>query len=505
MAILGPDGQPIRSTSSPDADVPEEVRQAVEQAKAFAAEGQQEAIAQGQPELALQGYQQGLQQMVVAFQQDVSSDYVLDATIELLKGVASVRGDAQADELQLFEQLRDNRDEAESYYAIGSRFLQMGQTFIARPFMSTARDLVGTEPGPLAQAIDVELGQILMELGGYEEAAGLFQKFNDTYGGLPIELILKMTECYALLRRVDEAEALYNVVGDEAVANNPGLTDWKDELGDLIARVRDFDDEEELGLQQWHYVQTRGMLLETNPDENMPGERFIFFTPSEEDVAYIIGLTAAILDQKGYAPNRIVWLGDSSEVLARLFAEWWDVEDADVRQYRTGDNTDDEAQLTLLVLAHSYDVFSLPNEQELVEIFPAKAGLVTFALDVRWTERQPIVPDIAGYLSQQCFLPWEAKVEMREDGFDVTPITEAPDARELAKRLGERFDQIDKQEDEDGKKPGLEGNFDNYARETLETFASCTDLILDHRDGDLNRKSMVTHSPLPGPRFGIPT
>ncbi|MBC7526897.1 MAG: hypothetical protein H7308_05045 [Chthonomonadaceae bacterium] len=491
MAILGPDGQPIRSTLSNAADVPEEVRQAVEQAQEFAAQAKREAAAQGQPELALQGVQQGLQQMVVAFQQDVSSDFVLNATIDLLREVATIRGDAQADELQLFEQLRDNRNEVEPYYAIGSRFLQMGQTFIARPFMAKAKELVGNEPSQLGQAVDVELGQILMELGGYAEASSLFQNLNDVYGGLPIELILKMTECYALQRQLDEAEALYSVVEDEAVANNPALTDWKDELGDLIARVHDFEEEEEMGLQQWHYVQTRGMLLETNPDENMPGERFIFFTPSQEDVAYIISLTAGILDIKGYAPNKILWLGDSSEVLARLFAQWWEVKEEDIREYRSGDNTDDEESLALLVMAHSYDVFSLPNEQEIVELFPAKAGMVTFALDVRWTERQPIVPDIAGYLSQQCFLPWEAKIDMREDGFDVTPITEAPDAKALALELAALFPS--------------EAECDEFAKETLEAFNGCTDLILDHRDGDLNRKSMVTHSPLPGPRFGIPT
>ncbi len=491
MAILGPDGQPIRSTRSNDADVPEEVRQAVTQAQEFVEAGRADAAAQGQPELALQGLQQGLQQMVVAFQQDVSSDFVLNATIDLLRGVAELRGDAQADELQMFQQLYDNRDNPESYYVIGSRFLQMGQTYIARPFMAKAKELIGTEPSQLGQAVDVELGQILMELGGYEEAAALFQNLNDTYGGLPVELILKMTECYALLRQLDEAEALYSVVGDEAVSANPQLADWKEELGDLIARIRDFDDLEELGLKEWHYVQTRGMLLETNPDENMPGERFIFFTPSQEDVAYIISLTAGILDHKGYAPNKILWIGDSSEVLARLFAQWWEVKDEDVRPYRSGDNNDDEGSVALLVLAHSYDVFGLPNEQDIVELFPAQAGMVTFALDVRWTERQPIVPDIAGYLSQQCFLPWEAKIEMREDGFDVTPITDAPDAKSLAVELAKLFP--------------AEEEADEFAKETLESFNACTDLILDHRDGDLNRKSMVTHSPLPGPRFGIPT
>ena len=257
----------------------------------------------------------------------------------------------------------------------------------------------------------------------------------------------------------------------------------------MIARVHDFDDRETLELPQWHYVQTRSIILETNPDENMPGQRFVFFTPSEEDISYMVALTAAMLDQKGYAPNRILWIGDSAEVLARTFAQWWEVDEADLREYQDGDNNDDEENLALLVLAHSYDVSALPSEEALFGLFPARAGLITFALDLHWTERQPITPDISGYMSQICHLPWEAKVDMTDDQVTVTPITEKPDARALAVALAAQFPP--------------EEDSDKFAQETLEEFAACTDLLLDHRDGSLNRKSMVTHSPLPGPRFGF--
>ena len=473
MRILGPDGLPLGGSDDGDANVTPEVRQMVEQAKAAAAQGD---------------LQNALQAMVMAFQSDVTSDLVVNTTIDLLGRMAQDRGDQEGVELQIFQQMRENRDNPEIYYFAGSRFLQAQQYFIARPFFARAKELVGENQEQLAQAIDVEYSQVLMELGRYQEGVDLLQDLNDAYGGLPLELILKMTECFALLRQLDEAEALYDVIPDEAVAANPGLEEWRDELGDMIARVHDFDDVETLELPQWHYVQTRSLILETNPDENMPGQRFVFFTPSEEDIAYIVALTAAMLDQKGYAPNRILWLGDSSEVLAHTFAQWWEVDDSQVREYQTGDNTDDEDNIALLVLAHSYDVSALPSEEALFELFPARAGLITFALDLHWTERQPITPDISGYMSQICHLPWEAKVEMNEEQVTVTPITEKPDARALAVALAAQFPE--------------EAESDKFAQETLEEFAACTDLILDHRDGTLKRKSMVTHSPLPGPRFG---
>ena len=475
MRILGPDGLPIGGGDLSEPGVTPEVRQMVEQAKAIAAQGD---------------LQNALQQMVLAFQTDVTSNVVLEATIELLQRMAQDRGDQQSAELQMFQHMLDNREDPEIYYAAGSRFLQSQQYFIARPFFAQAKKLVGETQDQVSQAIDVEYSQVLMELGDYQQAVDVLQHLNDTYGGLPVELILKMTECYVLLRQMDEAEALYNVVPDEAIAANPGLEEWRDEVGDLIARVHDFDDREELGLREWHYVQTRGILLETNPDENMPGERFVFFTPSEEDVAYMIALTAAILDTKGYAPNRILWLGDSSEVLARTFAQWWEVDDAQVRAYQPGDNTDEEDDLALLVMAHSYDVQGLlPNEEALFELFPARAGLITFALDLHWTDRQPITPDVAGFMSQICHFPWEARVENNDNQITVTPITEKLDARALAEKLAAQFPE--------------EAESDRFAQETLEDYAACTDLILDHRDASLSRKQLVTHSPLPGPRLGI--
>ncbi len=474
MRILGPDGLPLGGSGDSAASVSPEVRQMVEQAQAAAAQGD---------------LQNALQAMVMAFQQDVTSDLVIDTTIDLLGRMAQERGDQEGVELQLFQQMRDNRDNPEIYYFTGSRFLQAQQYFIARPFFEQAKKLIGDEQNQLAQATDVEYAQVLGEMGRYQEAIDLLQNLNDTYGGLPLELLLKMTEWFALLRQTDEAEALLDVVPEEAITANPGLEEWRDELGDLIARVHDFDDLETLELPQWHYVQTRSIILETNPDENMPGQRFVFFTPSEEDISYIVALTAAMLDQKGYAPNKILWLGDSSEVLARTFAQWWEVDEADLREYRSGDNSDDEENLALLVLAHSYDVSALPTEEALFELFPARAGLITFALDLHWTERQPITPDISGYMSQICHLPWEAKVDMNDEQVTVTPITEKPDARALALALAAQFPE--------------EAESDRFAQETLEDFAACTDLLLDHRDGSLNRKSMVTHSPLPGPRFGF--
>ena len=134
--------------------------------------------------------------MAFGFQQDVSSDAVLNATCDLLKQMAQAAGDANSLELQLFEAVRDNRENAEAYYSVGSHFFQVGQTFIAGPFLFRARQLAGAAVDQMSLQIDVELGQVLMELGEYQGATECFQRLNDNYGGLPLELILKMTECF---------------------------------------------------------------------------------------------------------------------------------------------------------------------------------------------------------------------------------------------------------------------------------------------------------------------
>lgn len=480
MPILGPNGQPI--SSGPQATP--EVRQMVEQIKSIAAQG---------------GTATALQQMVVIFQEDVVSDLVLSTACDLLRQAQAEQTalwqqlppEQQAEvpapsdeELQLFEYLRENTSSPQAYYDIATRFFRMGQMVVSLPFYKRAKTLLGNEQSELNQNVSVELAQNLMELSGYQDAADILQNLNDTYGGLPVELILKMTECYALLRALPEAETLFNVITGEALSNNPALEEWYEETGDLLARIHDFDDREQLGLREWHYVQTRGAIVAVNPDTNMPGERFAFCAPPLQDIAQIIAVTAAALDQRGYAPNRLLWLGDRSEVLARLFAEWWDIEPDEIRAYEPGDNTDDDENLALLVMSHSYDIMALPTEEAVFELYEARAGLITFSFNLQWTERQAITPDIVGLLSQYCYLPWEASVSFDNHGnVNVAPIEEAPDAVALAKQMAALFPS--------------ERDCDVNAQRLLETYNGCTDLILDHRDGELYRKSLVTHSPVP--------
>ncbi len=471
MRILGPDGQPFESGPP----VSEEVKQYVVRAKEIAAQGDPAS---------------GLQQLVFAFQTDVNSDLVLDTTCDLLKQMVQITGAEQSDELQLFEQLRANRDDPLLYYQVGERFSQLQQTFVARPFLARAQELMGDQLNELSQAIDVNHAQVLMDLGAYQEAIDAFHTLNDKYGGLPIWLVLEMAECYALLRQVDEADAVYEIAPEESAAQFPGMPEVREEVGDLIARVRDFEDREDLTVQEWHYVQTRGILLEINPDEaNAPGGRFVLFQPSEEEVAYVVGVAAATLDAKGYAPNRILWLGPTSEPLARLFAQWWEVDEANVRAYQSGDNTDDEDDLGLLVMAHSYDVLHLEDEASFVDLASARAGLITFALDLRWTERQPLTPDVAGFMAQQCNLPWETRFQVNADDQSVTRIDETRDAPTIAEAIADQFP-----EDEE---------CDDVAKEVLGVYDACTDLILDHRDGTLMRRPMITHSPIRSPRVGF--
>lgn len=156
MPILGPDGKPIQ-TGPP---APEESKQIVEQSRAIAAQGD---------------FQAAINQMGFAFQYDVSSDLVLNTTCEFLGQIAQARGGEQAGELELFQRIRDNRDDAEAYYMIANHFFQVGQAFLSHPFYARARQLVGDASTPLSQMLDVEHGQVLMELGAYQEAVDVFQ------------------------------------------------------------------------------------------------------------------------------------------------------------------------------------------------------------------------------------------------------------------------------------------------------------------------------------------
>lgn len=515
MRILGPDGKPIETGPQ----VTDEVRQLIEQAKAIAN--------QGDPHNALQ-------QMVFAFQSDVTSNLVVDTTVELLEQIVRAAGATNSQELEIFRNIQNHRQDPSAYQQAGHWFAQSQQFFVAFPFFRRAQQLLGNDKSELSQAVDMGIAQVLMSLGAYEEAVNAFHTLNDKYGSLPPWLLLELAECYALLRQMDAAEAVYQLAPAEAYEQFeqiPALPFIREEVGDLMARVRDFDGQEEMELCDWHYVQTRGILIEMNPNPD-PGQqemqaaegaepsgaaeepapqtgtasgRFVYFTPSEEDVAYIVAVSAAFLDAKEYAPTRILWLGDDSEVLARLFAEWWEILPENLRAYRPGDNTDDEENLALLVMSHSYDVnMALPigapesasqdelqqlAEEQFGELMQARAGMITYALDLRWTERQPMCPDVAGFMTQQCSLPWETRYQLNEEDQTVVQIEETRPVEQIASEIAALFPPSDK--------------CDEIAKELIEAYEVCSDLILDHRDGTLSRRPMVNHSPVKSPRLGF--
>jgi len=515
MRILGPDGKPIVSESQ---DAPA-VREHVEAARA--------SIAEGVP-------QAGLQRMVFAFQEDVTSDIVIQTTIELLEEIVKMAGASNSQELEVFRNIQNHRTDPAAYQQAGHWFAQSQQFFVSLPFFRQAKVLIGTAQNELAQAVDMGVAQVLMSLGAYEQAVNTFHELNDKYGSLPPWLLLELAECYALLRQMDAAEAVYQIAPPEAFeqfAEIPSLPMIREEVGDLLARVRDFDEVEELELCDWHYVQTRGILIEMNPSPDpgqemileaqsgnaradgasespttaKPSGRFVYFEPGEEEVAYIVGVSAAFIDNKGYAPTKLLWLGPDSEPLARTFAQWWEVDPANVREYRHGDNTDDEDELALLIMAHSYDLgVALPvgatdedsddvqnqmAEEQFVDLMHAKAGMITYALDLRWTERQPMTPDIAGFMAQQCILPWETRVQINEDDESVVEIPETRSPEQVAQDIAKLFPAAEK--------------CDEIAAGLVEDLSVCTDLILDHRDGTLSRRPTVTHSPIKSPRLGF--
>ncbi len=490
MRILGPDGQPLSSGPQPS----DEIKQAVAQALELANSGNLEPA---------------LQQMALVFQQDVVSDLVIDTTLQLITAMSELTGNVQPvapsegdeplppSELELFQALQADRNNPVIYYNLGNRFFQLGQPAMARPFMIRCRELLlamqpeDMQQAPpeylqLRQAADVDYAQVLMDTGDYGAAIDAFHALNDTYGGLPIWLLLEMAECYALTCQLDEADTVYDLASPESAAAFPGMDEVREEVGDLLARARDFEDLSQLGLRGWHYIQTRSLLMETNPDENVPGERFVFWQPSEEDIAWVVGMTAAFLDQRGLAPDTILWLGESGEPLARLFSHWWEVDPEAVRPYQSGDNSATGEKLALLCLAHSYDI---PNQEVLTELAIANPDLILFALDLHWTDRQFITPDIAGFMTQICNLPWESRLQMETPDSQPVPIEETRDPHTIATEIAAQFGEAE--------------DFDAAAKEIIEEMDQCSDLILDHRDGTLSRKPLPMHSPVKSPKFGI--
>src|SRR4029077_8052327 len=99
--------------------------------------------------------------------------------------------------------------------------------------------------------------QVLMSLGAYEQAVNIFHELNDKYGSLPPWLLMELAECYALLRQMDAAEAVYQIAPAEAFEQFdefPSLPQIREEVGDLLARVRVFDEVYQMELCDWPFI-----------------------------------------------------------------------------------------------------------------------------------------------------------------------------------------------------------------------------------------------------------
>ena len=100
-----------------------------------------------------------------------------------------------------------------------------------------------------------------------------------------------------------------------------------------------------------------------------------------------------------------------------------------------------------------------------------------------------MTPDIGGFMSQQCILPWETRYQVNEADQTLIEVPETRSPEQVALEISKLFPTSEK--------------CDEVAAELIEEFSLCTDLILDHRDGTLSRRPIVTHSPIKSPRLGF--
>lgn len=98
-------------------------------------------------------------------------------------------------------------------------------------------------------------------------------------------------------------------------------------------------------------------------------------------------------------------------------------------------------------------------------------------------------PDIAGFMTQFCNLPWEARLQVDEETQTMTQVEDDRDPATIALSIAQQFPK--------------EEECDQYAQELMAEYESCTDLILDHRDGSLVRRPLAAHSPVKSPRLGL--
>jgi tetratricopeptide (TPR) repeat protein len=289
------------------------------------------------------------------------------------------------------QELRHN---VQSMFEAGYHFIDEREPELAAMLLSRCARLE-----PRQREIHYELGFALMQLRRFQEAIIEFESLLQDYDDFDTRL--NLTVCHSITRNLARARQLAGEMAQYAASQEEmkelALRNW------VIKRLEGFAADDELGVRDWFYSLYGSVLLNEKVEKDSAG-RPQTTSVSYEDLAGTLVLLSGFLKKMGLAYDVIEYYSRLSRPLASALSACLNLP---VEPYRGPDRRDK----ALLVMAWSSDIIG-PHRA----FVPHCPGRSLFALGLTTSCRLPVTPEIAGFLSGRCVMPWEAELYELSDG-----------------------------------------------------------------------------------------
>jgi tetratricopeptide (TPR) repeat protein len=427
-------------------------------------ESAREALDEGNP-------QEALRRLTYGFGADVEYTPLYELAVTCLR---QIDGEEEA---QLFEEARDDFDDAEPFYALGYHFVEVRRYELAIPFLERAHALA-----PRREDVALELALAYNSRFRPQDARDLLQpphlrqSFWNGYEYHWASLLCNRPQ--GVERFVDDSCA--GIADAELdVHTHHTLLFVLDKMAEVLMRLQAFPDPRPL-VQDWHFIQYGAAILDYFDDRTaedgleVAGGRWVVLWGSAGHIAMILHKLKRWLIALDRLPQRVVGLPDrDSEIVARAAAHLLEL------PFVSAEDESPAQPHTLLVAA---------DNRQLTDsgLMPVLEGQTLFALNQHWLHRGGITPDVAGVMTQTLTLPWSGEnVQVDPETRRVTrPEPDTRPAHVIAQELA-------------GTEPHHDPRFDDI----LAFYQARADYLKGGRRGGDLRLPFLSDSPVPGAYF----
>ncbi|MGQ9629697.1 MAG: tetratricopeptide repeat protein [bacterium] len=314
--------------------------------------------------------------------------------------VKVLRALGEEEEAMMFEEVLEAADEAEPYYHLGYHYIDCGQYDLAAALLGRCAELAPDSP-----EVNHELGYALMKTSRFAEAISAFHRAFALEEDFPTAFSL--SRCYALTNAVEEAEEYMRRAKRLAVEDDH--RELIAELRGIITRLRRFPPSGFKNIRDWHFIEYGGSILNLAEEEfgegnYVAGGRYVILWSSYQLVGRILTTLVRMMKRLSYRPRFVLSHGEPARPLSWAVSMALDIPIEEFDPWNT------PRERGILITARSEDlgdiVDSLRDHSE---------NLAVFSFSLCWTKDQLVVPEIAGLMSQVCFLPWDEQMRAEYD------------------------------------------------------------------------------------------